>query len=78
MLPGNEARKLKVFEAARNRRRAGPPGVVIEANPRGILVGSGSGAVLLRRVQMEGRRSMAAREFLLGMNLAPGMAFDPQ
>jgi methionyl-tRNA formyltransferase len=78
VLLGKEARKLKVFEAAWNRRRSGAPGVVMEAGPRGILVGSGAGSVLLRRVQMEGRRSMAAREFLLGMHLAPGMVFGLQ
>jgi len=67
------SKKLKVFEAARNRRRSGKPGVVIEAVGRGILVGSGAGSTLLRTVQLEGRRSMGAREFLMGMPLAPGV-----
>jgi methionyl-tRNA formyltransferase len=65
-------RKLKVFEVARNRRRLGAPGKVIDAGGRGILVGTGAGSVLLRTVQLEGRRSMPAREFLMGMPLAPG------
>jgi methionyl-tRNA formyltransferase len=65
------ARKLKVYEAGWNRRRSGAPGVVIEVGARGILVGSGAGSVLLRTVQMEGRRTMTAREFLMGMPLAP-------
>jgi len=65
-------RKLKVYEAAQNPRRSGPPGEVLRAGPRGILVGCGSGSLLLREVQMEGKRRMPARDFLSGRALAPG------
>ena len=37
-----------------------------------LLVGAGGGAVLLRDVQLEGKRRMSARNFLLGHPVAPG------
>ena len=67
------ARKLKVFEAARNPRRSGPVGQVLQAGSRGLLVGCGSGSVLLREVQMEGKRRMPVRHFLIGRPVVPGV-----
>jgi methionyl-tRNA formyltransferase len=69
-LPG--ARKLKIHAAALDPRRSGAPGTVLRADARGILVGCGSGAILLRDVQLEGKRRMSARDFLTGRPLAPG------
>jgi methionyl-tRNA formyltransferase len=66
-------RKLKIFAAAQNPRRSGPPGQVLRAGARGILVGCGSGSLLLREVQLEGKRRMPAREFLSGRPLLPGV-----
>jgi methionyl-tRNA formyltransferase len=65
-------RKLKIFEAAQNPRRSGPAGRVISAGARGVLVGCGSGSLLLREVQLEGKRRMAARDFLIGHPLPVG------
>ncbi|MGA3170108.1 MAG: methionyl-tRNA formyltransferase [Chthoniobacteraceae bacterium] len=65
-------RKIKVFCAGENRRRSGMPGSVIEAGARGILVGCGTGTVLLREIQMEGKRRMSARDFLIGRPISPG------
>ena len=67
-----DGRKLKIHTAALNPRRSGPAGHVLRSNGRGILVGCGTGSVLLREVQMEGKRRMAARDFLAGHPLAPG------
>jgi methionyl-tRNA formyltransferase len=74
LVPDREGipRKLKVFEAAKNPRRSGPPGQVLSATGRGILVGCGTGSLLLREVQMEGKRRMSAREFLVGRPVAAG------
>jgi methionyl-tRNA formyltransferase len=73
-LPDREGipRKLKIFEAARAPRRSGPPGQVLSAGARGILVGCGAGSLLLREVQLEGKRRMAARDFLIGRPVAGG------
>jgi methionyl-tRNA formyltransferase len=67
------SRKLKIFEAARNPRRTGRAGEVLRTGGRGILVGCGSGSLLLREVQMEGKRRMTAREFLPGRQISVGM-----
>jgi methionyl-tRNA formyltransferase len=66
-------RKLKVFSCIQHRRDSGSPGVVLRTDRRGILVAAGAGAVLLRDIQLEGKKRMPARDFLLGHPLAPGV-----
>lgn len=73
--PGGGSRKLKVFSLIVVRKQSGPPGTVLAADARGILIGTGDGAVLLREIQLEGKRRMQAREFLLGHPVAPGTVF---
>jgi methionyl-tRNA formyltransferase len=65
------ARKLKIFSCIRHRKDSGPSGAVLRADRRGILVGAGCGAVLLRDIQLEGKRRMSAGDFLQG-HPAPG------
>lgn len=65
-------RQLKVFSCIQHRRVSGPAGVVLRADRRGLLVGAGTGAVLLRDVQMEGKKRMPAGEFLRGHPVAAG------
>jgi methionyl-tRNA formyltransferase len=67
-------RKLKVFSCIQYRRERGLPGKVLAADRRGLLVGAGEGAVLLRDIQLEGKRRMAARDFLLGHPVSVGAA----
>ena len=77
MLPcpsGGPARHLKIFSVIRHRKESGTPGTVLWADRRGILVGAGSGAVLLREIQLEGKRRMPAGEFLRGHPVAQGTA----
>jgi methionyl-tRNA formyltransferase len=66
------ARKLKVFSCIRHRKDFGPAGAILRADRRGILVGAGDGAVLLRDIQLEGKKRMSAGEFLQGRPLQPG------
>ncbi|MEI6349658.1 MAG: methionyl-tRNA formyltransferase [Verrucomicrobiota bacterium] len=68
-------RKLKVFSVIQHRSRresTGEPGTVLRADKRGILVAAGQGAILLRDVQLEGKRRMPVRDFLLGHPVAAG------
>ena len=65
-------RQLKVFSCIQHRRESGPAGGVLRADRRGLLVGAGPGAVLLREVQMEGKKRMPAGEFLRGHPVAAG------
>ena len=64
--------KLKVFSCIQHRRETGAPGCVLAADRRGLLVAAGEGAVLLRDIQLEGKRRMSARDFLLGHPIAVG------
>ncbi|CAN5464891.1 methionyl-tRNA formyltransferase [soil metagenome] len=63
---------LKVHAALICRRCSGEVGRILRADSRGILVGAGAGAVLLREVQAAGGRRMKAAEFLRGRALSPG------
>ncbi len=65
-------RQLKVFAASPQSDVTGSPGEVLRADDAGLLVGAGRAAVLLRDVQLEGKRRMSARDFLLGHPVAPG------
>ena len=66
-------RRLKVHRAALGRGTASvAPGVVVASGPEGIHVASGDGILTLREVQLEGRRRLAAADFLAGHPVAPG------
>jgi methionyl-tRNA formyltransferase len=67
-------RKLKVHRALPIHRFAGEPGVVIRVGSRGIAVACGNGALSLLEVQLEGKRRMAAMEFVHGFSLPVGTA----
>jgi methionyl-tRNA formyltransferase len=59
-------RKLKIFSCIQHRKSIGEPGRVTRADKDGLLVAAGEGGVLLREVQLEGKRRMSAGEFLRG------------
>jgi methionyl-tRNA formyltransferase len=65
-------RKLKIFSCIQHTRAIGEAGRVARADKHGILVAAGQGGVLLREVQVEGKRRMAAGQFLRGNPVAPG------
>ena len=66
------SRQLKIFACIPHRHSSGPAGEVLRGDQRGLLVGAGAGAVLLREVQLEGKRRMSAAEFLRGHPVATG------
>ena len=66
------SRLLKVTAALPVRRCTGHSGEVVRANERGLLVAAGSGGLLLREVQLEGKKRMRAKEFLRGNPIAAG------
>ncbi len=59
---------LKVFKATRDAYRPSDlePGTVFDIPPEGIQVGAGEGSVVLKEVQIENRKRMAARDFARG------------
>ena len=72
--PDGAARKLKVYNALPMHRIFGRIGVVERVGPRGIVVGCGAGGLLLKEVQIEGKRRLSAAEFVRGFSLPPGTA----
>jgi methionyl-tRNA formyltransferase len=56
---------------------AGEPGRVLESNGGRLVVAAGSGAISLRKVQLEGKKAMAADEFLRGHQLVGGILGNP-
>ena len=53
------------------------PGTVAAVSRDSIEVETGAGRILITELQPEGRRPMAARDFLAGRSLQPGAKFSP-
>lgn len=62
---------LKIFAASLQTTAHGQAGEVLETGVQGILVGAGKGSILLKEVQLEGKKRMSAQEFLRGYSLMP-------
>jgi methionyl-tRNA formyltransferase len=78
--PGASARfvaggVLKIHSAEESAE-GGAPGTVLSAGPGGILVAAGEGSLVLREVQLEGKKRLSAGEFLRGFPVPAGTAFD--
>ena len=63
---------LKVLSAEVRPSEGAPPGTIVEASPRGLVVATGEESLALREVQLQGRRRMPIAAFLAGHRLAPG------
>jgi len=55
---------------------SGRPGEVLSADPDGISVACGSGALKLTELQRPGGKRLRAGEFLRGFLLSPGERFE--
>jgi methionyl-tRNA formyltransferase len=55
--------------------RSGEPGEVVEVTRDAIHVATGGAILAIDELQAEGRRPVAAREFLAGRPLRPGARF---
>jgi methionyl-tRNA formyltransferase len=64
MKTSSENRKLKLF-AVELTDRAGKPGEIVSSE-NGLVVGTGTVAISLSEVQMEGRKRMSGAEFIRG------------
>jgi len=51
---------------------SGAPGTVLRADRLGLEVACGSGSVVVAELQLEGRKRLAATEFLAGYKIEPG------
>ena len=48
------------------------PGTVLSTDKDSLLISCGQGALRVLELQMEGKKRMSARDFLLGVRLEPG------
>jgi methionyl-tRNA formyltransferase len=70
---GDDLKMLKIFKTIVSRRARGKPGEILRIDKHGILVAAGQGGLLLREVQLEGKKRMHAAEFARGFNLSVGI-----
>lgn len=54
------------------------PGTILVADDQGLLVATGSEALLLQEIQPEGKKRMAVADFLRGYSIQPGSQFLQQ
>ena len=71
-----DLKMLKIFTTILSRRAKGKPGEIIRVDRHGILVAAGVGGLLLREVQLEGKKRMHAAEFARGFNLPVGLVLE--
>jgi methionyl-tRNA formyltransferase len=64
-------RTLKIYRA-RIAGGKGCPGMVLKADRTGLEVACGDGSLLIDELQLEGRKRLAAPEFLAGYKIEPG------
>ena len=67
-------RMLKIFWAEVDEKPGGrqPPGCVVDTGTEGIRVATGKGHIILKDVQLEGKRRLPVQEFLLGYRVEAG------
>lgn len=67
---------LKIFSTIISRRAKGKPGEILRVDRHGVLVAASVGGLLLREVQLEGKKRMHAAEFARGFNLPVGLVLE--
>jgi methionyl-tRNA formyltransferase len=72
----SDHKMLKIFSTIVSRRAKGQPGEVLRVDHHGILVAAKVGGLLLREVQLEGKKRMHAAEFARGFNLPVGLVLE--
>ena len=68
-----KGKTLKIWEAdVVKNRAAGEPGSVAAVTKTDITVNAGEGQLLLKSIQLEGKKRMAVKDFLLGYKVENG------
>jgi methionyl-tRNA formyltransferase len=63
------------FEGFMNRSTVNDPGKIIKMDAQGIHVGTSKGTLIVKELQLEGKKKMPADEFLRGYPLKVGVSF---
>jgi methionyl-tRNA formyltransferase len=64
---------LKVFAVEVGEQQAkGTPGSIVEISEKGIAVATGTGTLILKEIQLEGKKRMPVEEFIKGKTIKAG------
>jgi methionyl-tRNA formyltransferase len=66
-----DGRRMRILKAEASSE-AGPPGLILHIDQTVVVVGTGTGALVLREVQPEGKQRMTGAEFARGRHLRAG------
>ena len=67
---------LKLAVTSPTAEEGGAPGSIVNADKDGVRIACGSGTLLVRELQLAGRKRLAAGDFLRGCPLAPGTVLE--
>jgi len=68
---------LKILEAEVLCERTGKPGEILDVSKEGVLVSTGNGALLIKKLQPESKKCMRVNEFLCGYKPLRGEILGP-
>lgn len=71
-----EGRMVKIWKAQTVPGTDAAPGRVTDVRKDGISVACGSGSIIIKEIQLEGKKRMPVHDFLLGYDLKPGALFS--
>lgn len=71
-----QGKMLKIWGADVDESLAGEPGTVLSVNKKDFTVAAGSGGLVIREVQAEGKKRMSADAWLRGVHLEAGTVLD--
>ncbi len=67
---------LKLAKTSPDVNDGGKAGTVVSAASSGVRIACGSGTLLVKELQLAGRKRLTAGDFLRGCNLEPGMSLE--
>lgn len=73
---GYKGKQLKIWKARVAEDMGGQPGSVARVTGDEVFVHTGKGALVLTEIQLEGKKRMSTKEFLLGRSFAEGEMFE--
>lgn len=67
-----KGKQLKIWSATVEPHEAGEPGTVAKVSKDAVYIRTGEGALALKEIQLEGKKRMTTKEFLLGRSFEEG------
>lgn len=67
-----QGKQLKIFGSEADPSMEGEPGRIKQVTKDAVYVGTKEGCLVIKELQLEGKKRMSAKEFLLGKSFAPG------